>query len=231
MKSITEQKTVTSRISRRRATTMSLAVMVESRGDLAVDEVERLAELEAVVEAGAEAFVRVGIALHEIRATRLYRGTHGTFEEYCKDRWGWSASRGRQLIGAAKAVTNGNALGAKTEREARRVAKETRDAKRPAPKIEDVIVPGEEIEIVDEGLNRPKSADAETIAAISQKAGKVIETYLIGDPVSNALKVLRKREADMSDTDLHVVAEALRSLENRARALALVFEGREKGGT
>lgn len=72
----------------------------------------RLAECEGIIERGLSTFVEVGNALLEIRDSRLYRESHATFEEYCKGRWGWSASRARQLIGTAgviadlKSVTN-----------------------------------------------------------------------------------------------------------------------------
>jgi hypothetical protein len=68
---------------------------------LATTETSRLAELEAIVDRGLTTFVEVGRALTEIRDARLYRTTHTTFETYCKARWNFSASRGRQLIAAA----------------------------------------------------------------------------------------------------------------------------------
>lgn len=60
-----------------------------------------LMKCEARIQLGLKAFVEAGQALQDIRSRRLYRATHKTFEEYCQDRWGWSASRGRQLIAAA----------------------------------------------------------------------------------------------------------------------------------
>ena len=62
----------------------------------------RLAELEAVVERGLQMFVEVGLALAEIRDGRLYRHTHGTFEAYLDERWGWSRSHGYRLIDGAR---------------------------------------------------------------------------------------------------------------------------------
>jgi hypothetical protein len=91
----------------------------------------RLAELEAVVERGMQTFVEVGTALMEIRDFKLYRQTHATFEGYCKDRFGFSDSRGRQLIAAAKTVTTVTAEGLPaptTERQARQFARERREA-------------------------------------------------------------------------------------------------------
>lgn len=66
---------------------------------------QRLAACEAVIERGLGTFVEVGEALLTIREARLYRETHKTFEEYCRERWGFNDSRARQLIGAAETVT------------------------------------------------------------------------------------------------------------------------------
>jgi hypothetical protein len=71
-------------------------------------EAARLAELEGIIE---RSFVEIGLALKEIRDSRLYRATHASFEDYCPDRWGWQASRARQLIGAAETVTKVTAAG------------------------------------------------------------------------------------------------------------------------
>jgi hypothetical protein len=70
-----------------------------------------LAAHEATIERGLTTFVEVGEALLAIRDERLYRDSHGTFEEYCRERWGFSDSRARQLIGAAQTVTNVTAAG------------------------------------------------------------------------------------------------------------------------
>ncbi|MFN6567174.1 hypothetical protein [Dendronalium sp. ChiSLP03b] len=52
------------------------------------------------------AFFEAGKALSELRDRRLYRSTHSTFEEYCKDRFGYNRSRSYQLIDAAIVVDN-----------------------------------------------------------------------------------------------------------------------------
>jgi len=61
-----------------------------------------LAALEATIERGLATFIEVGQALMEIRERRLYRETHPTFEDYCRDRWGLNRSRASQLIEAAQ---------------------------------------------------------------------------------------------------------------------------------
>lgn len=65
----------------------------------------RLAELEQTIERGLATFIEVGQALLEIRDSRLYRESHGTFEDYCRERWGFSRQRGHQLIEAAEVST------------------------------------------------------------------------------------------------------------------------------
>lgn len=49
---------------------------------LDANERKRLKECEDIIRSGLVQFVEVGTALMEIRDSRLYRGTHGTFEEY-----------------------------------------------------------------------------------------------------------------------------------------------------
>lgn len=67
------------------------------------DQRERLRELEHQVE---ESFYRAGIALREIRDSRLYRETHGSFEEYCLERFGFRRRHPYQLIDAAIITDN-----------------------------------------------------------------------------------------------------------------------------
>lgn len=67
---------------------------------------ERLCELETVIERGLHTFVEVGAALLEIRDSRLYRENYGTFEEYCRERWGIERRRAYQLMDAAEVAEN-----------------------------------------------------------------------------------------------------------------------------
>lgn len=73
-------------------------------------EINRLGELEQVVETGLTVFVKVGNALLEIRDSRLYRQQFPTFEAYCRERWGLSRPRAYQLLEAAAVVGNLNCL-------------------------------------------------------------------------------------------------------------------------
>ena len=63
---------------------------------------QRLVDNERVIAAGLATFVEVGAALMRIRDERLYVDEYGTFEDYCRERWGFSRSRAHRLIEAAE---------------------------------------------------------------------------------------------------------------------------------
>ena len=69
-------------------------------------ETGRLTELESVVSSGLQTFAEVGNALLEIRDTKLYRIEFGTFDEYCKERWGIQDRRARRLMSASEVIGN-----------------------------------------------------------------------------------------------------------------------------
>ncbi len=64
-----------------------------------------LVELEAVIERGLTTFVEVGQALLVIRDERKYLETHQTFQDYCRERWGFSRIHAHRLIEAAEVVS------------------------------------------------------------------------------------------------------------------------------
>lgn len=65
-----------------------------------------LAEQEQIIERGLVTFLEVGGALLTIRSERLYRASHRTFEDYCRERWDMGRSRAYQLIDAAQVVSS-----------------------------------------------------------------------------------------------------------------------------
>ncbi|MFC1524697.1 hypothetical protein ACFL6N_07900 [Thermodesulfobacteriota bacterium] len=73
---------------------------------LSVREENRRKELESVIEKNFAAFVEVGLALTEIRESKLYRTTHTTFAAYCTELWDCNKSRAHQLINSALVVRN-----------------------------------------------------------------------------------------------------------------------------
>lgn len=69
-------------------------------------DLSRLAALEKTIKKSLQSFFDVGNALKEIRDNRYYRATHRTFQEYCKDRWGFERRAAYQHIDAAVVVNN-----------------------------------------------------------------------------------------------------------------------------
>ncbi len=75
----------------------NLTVTVEIN-ELTEDEEQERHRLESKVE---KAFYEAGIALRQLRDGRLYRSTHKTFEEYCRDRFGFTRMAAHLKIAAA----------------------------------------------------------------------------------------------------------------------------------
>jgi hypothetical protein len=87
-----------------------------------MSEMRRSREAVAVIERGLQTFVEVGNALLEIRDSRLYRESHGTFEQYCRERWGWGRNYVNKQIAAAEVANNLGTFVPKTEAVARELA-------------------------------------------------------------------------------------------------------------
>ena len=79
-------------------------VQIEVEVDELTEEEERdRLHLERQVE---RAFYLAGKALASLRSRRLYRSTHKTFEEYCRDRFGYSRRKMDYLIAGAEVFEN-----------------------------------------------------------------------------------------------------------------------------
>jgi hypothetical protein len=65
-------------------------------------EKRRKQELETIVKAGLQEFLRVGQALAEIRNRRLYRTEFPTFEQYVRAKFGLARSSADQLIRSSR---------------------------------------------------------------------------------------------------------------------------------
>jgi hypothetical protein len=73
--------------------------------ELDADEVARLEELEAVIEARLRGFRDIGESLLHIRTEKLYRNKNRrTFEVYCKQRWGLGTSHVNRLMEGTRFV-------------------------------------------------------------------------------------------------------------------------------
>lgn len=73
---------------------------------LSKTERRRLSELESTITEGMRWYEQAGQALTEIKESKLYRETHGTFAEYLKEKWEVSARRAYQIMDAATAAEN-----------------------------------------------------------------------------------------------------------------------------
>lgn len=72
--------------------------------ELTAAERRELATLEKTIAKGVPVVWDTARALAAIREKRLYRGDFATFEDYCQEKWQFTAGRARQLIGAAGQV-------------------------------------------------------------------------------------------------------------------------------
>lgn len=85
---------------------------------LTVGETKELKQLEAIIEKGLNTFVDVGKALARIRDAELYKGSHGTFELYCRDKFNLSKAHAYRMIEGAKIVKSVSPIGDKIKTEA-----------------------------------------------------------------------------------------------------------------
>lgn len=81
-------------------------IMKLTKCELTAVQSARKTELETIIKNGVQSFREVGEALAEVKASGLYRDEYGTFEDYCRDKWNLSRSRGYQLIEAANIARN-----------------------------------------------------------------------------------------------------------------------------
>lgn len=92
---------------------------------LTASEAQTLAAQEELIRRGMSTFVDVGNALAAIRDARLYRATHDTFEDYCRERWGMTPQHANRTIAASAVVALLEPIGSTpaTESQARPLAR------------------------------------------------------------------------------------------------------------
>ncbi len=61
-------------------------------------QVARLNELETIIDQGIRQFIDVGRCFVEIKESGLYKEKYGTFNDYCRQRWGFSISYAEKLM-------------------------------------------------------------------------------------------------------------------------------------
>jgi DNA repair photolyase len=74
--------------------------------ELATDTEKRFNQLEKIIEKGISHFVEVGTALMLIKKEKLYRILFSTFEEYCRQRWGFQRDYANKMIRSATVAQN-----------------------------------------------------------------------------------------------------------------------------
>jgi len=162
--------------------------MVQS-GVITLNDIEQteLAQYEATIERGIGTFMEVGTALLAIREGRLYRDQYGTFEDYCRERWGFHRSRAYQLMDAAQIALNVSTIVDTkpiTESELRPLRTLEPEQQRAAwqraveTAPESGITAGHVRRVVDE-MTRPESDDGELLV------NPDLETALFGDEEQN----------------------------------------------
>lgn len=166
---------------------------------LSEDTEKRLNQLERIIERGQKTFVEVGSALTIIRDEKLYRHAFSTFEDYCKERWGFTRMRASQLIASAKVVANVNNCLQKPTHES-----QTRPLARLEPE-QQTEAWKKAVETAPEG--RLTAKHVETVVAemiepeIDEEAGEIQEVEIEDTP---ALKQLKKywEMADQHEKEL-----------------------------
>lgn len=74
-------------------------------------------ECEEIIRQGWDTFLAVGCALTTIRQKHLYRDRYRTFEEYCRQKWGFSKTHANRLIEAAAVAAVLTPIGVKLNSE------------------------------------------------------------------------------------------------------------------
>lgn len=92
---------------------------------ITIEESKRFIQLEKIIERGRLTFVEVGDALLQIRDSKLYRSDYSTFEDYCRERWGWNRRYCNRLIEASSVIQKMGPIGPKVaaESQARELAR------------------------------------------------------------------------------------------------------------
>lgn len=101
---------------------------------LSIQDSARFVELEVKIKAGLANFIEVGEALMEIRDSKFYRIEHGTFEEYCREKWGFTKTQANRLISASAVNGNLTPMGVKPANE-----RQTRPLSKVAPEKQSLV--------------------------------------------------------------------------------------------
>lgn len=84
-----------------------------------------LTTYEQTIESGMQSFLQVGEALWKIREGKLYRASHKTFEDYCREKWSMSKTHCNRLITGSLVANEVAPMGVEitSERQARELSR------------------------------------------------------------------------------------------------------------
>lgn len=176
--------------------------------ELTTVEVNRLESLERTIERGMKSFLEVGAALCEINSKRLYRAQYETFEAYCREKWDFSAARGRQLMSAVEAI-----------------ASLPDDLPRPtnASQAQELAKVPEDLraDVWMDALNEAESEDRDVTAADIRESARLVEDDDDEDFEDDDEEVVSMGEANIAETNPIVrdVLEKIRAASDAAEKL------------
>jgi len=175
-----------------------------SSTDLTRIERIRLEQYEKIIERGKQTFIEVGGALMSIRDSRLYRATHDTFEDYCRERWGWSHRHVNRQIQAAEIAGRMGPMGPKPDNE-RQV--------RPLAELE----PEEQAAAWDEAVKtaRPGRVTEKHVRGVVEKRRKLDPERQARVDEFNAR--MRRRDAEAKETQASNPGESLEDIDDVLR--------------
>jgi hypothetical protein len=152
---------------------------------LNIDERNELERCEVVIRQGLETFIEVGQALMTIRDKRLYRIEFGTFEDYCRDKWGMPRNYANKLIAASEVVANleMGTMVPKSERQARPLTSLEPEIQREAWK-----------EVVHQSQETGKPITAATVQQVANTFKQVKQEYREVKEAQRTEQLVKKTE-------------------------------------
>ena len=162
---------------------------MELHNNLSIQETNELERCEIVIKQGLETFVEVGQALMTIRDKRLYRIKYGTFEDYCRDKWGVSRIHAHRLIESTGVIANLLPIGN---------IPQTESQARPLTKLEPEIQREAWAQVVEETKGNPQSITAKKVSAIAEE----------WKPVNEELKQAKKEPLFQADSEKEIIERA-----------------------
>jgi hypothetical protein len=208
-------------------------------------ESKRLIALEKTIERGTQTFVEVGLALAEIRDSKLYRCDYDSFEMYCSEKWGWKRRYAYNLIEAAGVVQSlpeNVRHGAQTERQARALAQvepdqraEVLEQAQAAAESEGRPLAARDIAALTPQAIRDQQLAARLLPQFESGAAEPAHIQTLDETQDNKRRRALLTEINVAIADLEIVRDKIDKGENDpdaldevAKELSLVVKGLHK---